>query len=25
MPDALSKITDVCGAKPCYLAGWAGP
>jgi hypothetical protein len=25
MPDALSKITDVCGAKPCYLAGWTGP
>jgi hypothetical protein len=25
MPDALSKITDVCGPKPCYLAGWTGP
>ena len=25
MPDALSKITDVCGQKPCYLAGWTGP
>ncbi len=25
MPDAQSKITDVCGPKPCYLAGWTGP
>jgi hypothetical protein len=25
MPDAQSQITDVCGAKPCYLAGWTGP
>jgi hypothetical protein len=25
MPDALSGITDVCGAKPCYLDGWTGP
>jgi hypothetical protein len=25
MPDALSRITDVCGSKPCYLAGWTGP
>jgi hypothetical protein len=25
MPDAQSQITDVCGPKPCYLAGWTGP
>jgi len=25
MPDAQSRITDVCGPKPCYLAGWTGP
>ena len=25
MPGAQSRITDVCGPKPCYLAGWTGP
>jgi hypothetical protein len=25
MLDQDSRITDVCGPKPCYLAGWTGP
>jgi hypothetical protein len=25
MLDNQSMITDVCGPKPCYLAGWTGP
>jgi hypothetical protein len=25
MPDALSRIIDVCGPSPCYLDGYTGP